>query len=313
MAGRGFKAQPSSIHGHATRTGQRADQVSQTGGAVGGAGLPGSALGIAGQSTASRHQQLAGQGQTAISRAGSNMQGQAGLLHQTGNNITETDTEHASRIGSINAPTNHTRNPHAASGPSTSRPASGPGRTSAPPQLPNTTNTGAPLPPAANQMAQWIRDHRGNGGIITHAPRPDGAGNDVGQKLNPVVWNGTAYAPGKGANPNGSTYGGRVFGNHSDPGQPTPLPTIPAGNWDNGGYFKLQPGSAATNSRPGQYYEFDVHPTPGWRGPGAPDRSEGAGGQQGRIVAGDNGSMYYTGNHYGGFQQIQGPTIQPPA
>lgn len=316
MPGRGFTAHPPSIHDHATRTSQRADQVSQAGSAVGGGGLPTNALGLAGESTAGAHQQLTNRGQTAISRAAGGLHSQSGLLHQTGNNITETDTNHAGRIRAINAPTNQTRNPHSASGPSTSRPGGAQTQPARPPQLPNSTNAAAPpIPPEANQMAQWIRDHRGNGSIITHAPRPDGAGNDVGAKLNPVVWNGTTFNPDPKAkvNPNGSTYGGRVFGNHSDPGQPSPLPTIPAGNWDNGGYFKLQPGSAAPNSRPGQYYEFDVHPTPGWRGPGAPDRSEGAGGQQGRIVAGDNGSMYYTGNHYNGFQQIQGPTIQPPA
>ena len=305
--GRGFQAHPPSIHAHAQRTSQRADQVSQSGSSASGAGLHGEALGAIGGSAASGHQTLTGRLQSAIGQAGSRLQNQSDLLHRTGNSISDTDTDHAGRIRGINEPTSNVRNPHAQSTRAPSRPSAGPSRPAPPPHLPS--NGGSTIPPEAQTMAQWIRDHRQNGSIISHAPRPDG-GTDIGEKLNPVVWNGTAHNPNQQHNPNGSTYGGRVYGNQTD-NEENRLPQIGKGDWDHGGYFKLQPGASTTDWRQGQYYEFDVKPTPNWRGGGAPDRSPEGGAGGGRVVVGDDGSMYYS-DHYENPQQIQGPVLRPP-
>jgi hypothetical protein len=309
--GRGFKAHPSSIHDHANRTSQRADQISQTGSSASGAGLQGESLGAVGSSAASGHQQLTSRVQGAIGQAGSRLQNQSDLLHRTGNNISTTDDDHAGRIRGINGPTSNVRNPHAESGPSRSRAGGGPARRpAAPPQVSNSGNSN--IPPEAHQMAQWIKDHRQNGSIITHTVPPNGKPGqvDVGEKVHPVVWNGTQYDPNQRVNPNNNTYGGRVYGNQTN-NPNDKLPEIGNGNWDNGGYFKVSPGAAGTTNRPGQYYEFDVHQSPQWSGQDKPNRTPEGGGQGGRIVAGDDGSMYYS-NHYQNPQQIQGPTIQHP-
>lgn len=292
--GRGFKAHPPSIHDHANRTGQRADQIAQTGSSTSGAVLHGQALGAIGSSAASGHQSLTSRVQGAIGQAGSRLRNQSDLLHRTGNNISTTDDEHAGRIRGIHEPTSTVRNPHAQTGASRA----------------NTTNSA--IPPEAHTMAQWIRDHRQNGSIITHSVPPNGKPGqvDVGEKVHPVVWNGTQYNPNQRINPNNNIYGGRVYGNQTN-NPNDKLPEIGHGNWDNGGYFKLHPGAAGTTSRPGQYYEFDVHPSPQWSGVDKPNRTPEGGGQGGRIVVGDDGSMYYS-DHYQNPQQIQGPTIQHP-
>lgn len=304
---RGFKAHPPSIHDHANRTSQRADQVSQTGSSTSGAGLHGQALGEIGSSAASGHQSLTSTMQGAIGQAGSKLRNQSDLLHRTGNNISETDDDHASRIRGINGPTSNVRNPHAQSG-SGSRAGGGSTRT---PAAPPTTRA---IPPEANQMAQWIKDHRQNGSIITHTVAPNGKPGyvNVGKDGHPVVWNGTQYNPKlpTSANPNNNTYGGRIYGNKTD-NPNDKLPEIGEGNWDNGGYFKLHPGAGGTTSRPGQYYEFDTNPSPQWAGQDKPNRTPEGGAQGGRIVVGDDGSMYYS-DHYQNPQQIQGPQIQHP-
>lgn len=118
---RGFKAHPSSIHDHANRTGQRADQISQSGSSASGAGLHGQALGAIGSSTAGGHQQLTTRIQSAIGQAGSRLRNQSDLLHRTGTNISQTDDDHAGRIRGIHEPTSNVRNPHATGSSSRSR------------------------------------------------------------------------------------------------------------------------------------------------------------------------------------------------
>ena len=290
MARGGFKAQPSSIHSHANQTSQRADQVSQAGSAAGGAAVHGGALGVVGSGTAGKHQQLTGRLQGAVNKAGTRLQGHADQLHRTGDSISGTDDEHASRFRGIHEPTSNVRNPHAQSG---------------------SRATGGNIPPEAHTMAQWIKDHRQNGSIIdTRIPHNGSAGQvDVGQKIHPVVSNGTQYNPNQRPNPNGNTYGGRIYGNQTN-NPDDKLPEIGHGNWDQNGYFKTHPAASNPNGRPGQYYEFDTHPTPNWTGTDKPNRQPGQGAQGGRVVVGDDGSMYYS-DHYQNPQMIQGPVIKP--
>jgi hypothetical protein len=101
VPGKGFSAHVPTLHENANRIGQRADQVSQAGSSASGAGLHGSALGIVGESTAAGHQELASRVQSAVGNAGERLHGQSALLHQTGQNITATDTEHSERLSAI--------------------------------------------------------------------------------------------------------------------------------------------------------------------------------------------------------------------
>lgn len=101
VRGRGFRTNAPSMHAHATRIGQRADNVSQVGSSATGAALPGNALGNVGASSTAGHQRFVNLAGGTLGRIGSRLRGQASLLHRTATNVTDTDTEHATRIRGI--------------------------------------------------------------------------------------------------------------------------------------------------------------------------------------------------------------------
>ena len=94
----GFSARVPALHAHAGRVGQRGDQVTQAGSGVGGAGLPGNALGEVGSSSTGQHQQLAARAQSAAAQAGQGLHGQSDLLHRTGNNISTVEGDNSNRF-----------------------------------------------------------------------------------------------------------------------------------------------------------------------------------------------------------------------
>ena len=100
----GFSVSVPSVHTHAHRVAQLGDGVAGMSGTIGAAGLPSNALGAVGASVASRQQKFVWQAQDAVSEAGHRLGGQASLLRQTGNNITNTDAEQAHVFGTIYQP-----------------------------------------------------------------------------------------------------------------------------------------------------------------------------------------------------------------
>ncbi|WP_410652257.1 WXG100 family type VII secretion target [Amycolatopsis sp. cmx-4-54] len=161
---------------------------------------------------------------------------------------------------------------------------------------------------AAIKMKQWIRDHKDSGQF--------GAWHDN-------VDNNKLNSLGLGNNPTpgpGSTWGGRIYGNHGQAGGKVGnegrLPHN--GKTSDGHNSAAQPfGPDGKPVKPynGKYYEFDVHPTPKYDNKPIRDADqytdvhgkplpEDKRPKPDRLVMDENGKFYYAPGHYDKFYEV---------
>ncbi|GAA0598385.1 hypothetical protein GCM10010174_12380 [Kutzneria viridogrisea] len=97
----GFSAHGPSIHGHADRTGRRAEDVSQVSKGLGGSHLSGGTLGQVGSSAAGAHGNMVNRVQNSLGRTGDRLRGHSDRLRQSAQLFTDADEEHAGRLRGI--------------------------------------------------------------------------------------------------------------------------------------------------------------------------------------------------------------------
>ncbi|OKK01527.1 WXG100 family type VII secretion target [Amycolatopsis sp. CB00013] len=161
---------------------------------------------------------------------------------------------------------------------------------------------------AAIKMKQWIRDHKDSGQFgAWHNGVDDNKLNSLGLGNKPT--------PGPG-----STWGGRIYGNHGQAGgklgNEGRLPHN--GKTSDGKNHADQPfGPDGKPTKPydGKYYEFDVHPTPRYDNKPIRDADqytdfngkplpENQRPKPDRIVMDDKGKFYYAPGHYDKFYEV---------
>ncbi|MFD5248290.1 hypothetical protein ACFWIW_27380 [Amycolatopsis sp. NPDC058340] len=158
---------------------------------------------------------------------------------------------------------------------------------------------------AALKRKQWIRDHKDSGQF--------GAWHDSvdSNKLNSLGL-GNSPTPGPG-----STWGGRIYGNHGQAGgkigNEGRLPHN--GKTSDGKTPPLGPDGKPMKPYDGKYYEFDVHPTPRYddepiraadqytdfNGKPLPENQRP---KPDRIVKDDNGKFSYAPGRYDKFYEV---------
>ncbi|HEX7661758.1 MAG TPA: type VII secretion target [Pseudonocardiaceae bacterium] len=97
----GFRVSVTSVHGQASQVGQLSDEVTGISKSLSSGALPDNSLGKIGASTVSKQAQFVSQAQNEVNQAGTNLDSQSSLLHQTAQNYTDTDTSQARVLNGI--------------------------------------------------------------------------------------------------------------------------------------------------------------------------------------------------------------------
>ena len=103
-ARKGYHVQPDAVHAHASRVGERSEQLSHNASGLHGAGLSGGSLGVVGSGTAASATSTAGRYGSAVDKAAQKLRGTSDQLHGAAQDYAETDRTHAEAFNKIAGP-----------------------------------------------------------------------------------------------------------------------------------------------------------------------------------------------------------------